>query len=118
MSDRNTALKTRILRPRATVNETRDGRLNVVLEMPGVRREDLMVKVENNELQIVGTRVPVENAKYLLRERQYGSFMQSYTLDQTVDPSKVVAALEKGVLTLTLELKEHVKPRTIPVRGE
>ena len=54
----------------------------------------------------------------MLRERMHGDFLQTYTLDETVDQSSVDAALEKGILTLTLGLKDHVKPRTIAVRGE
>ena len=47
-----------------------------------------------------------------------GNFLQTYTLDETVDQSRVDAVLEKGILTLTLDLKEHVRARTITVRGE
>ncbi len=36
-------------------------------------------------------------AKYVLRERIHGDFLQTYTLDETVDPSTVDAALEKGI---------------------
>ena len=41
----------------------------------------------------------------------------AYTLDETVDPSKIDAVLEKGILTLTLDVKEEVKPRAIQVRA-
>lgn len=118
MADRNVAQQTRWLRPRADIVESKDGRLRVVLEMPGVRKEDLEVRIENNELRILGKRGEPSQGKYLLRERPTGSYRQSYTLDETVDPSKIDATLEKGVLTVVLDLKEHVKPRTIQVRGD
>ena len=118
MSDATKTQKPRMVKPRASVNESKDGKLRVVLEMPGVSRASLEVRIENNELRIAGRRdTPVEGA-YILRERSPGDFLQTYTLDETVDPSKVEAVLEKGILTLTLDLKEHVKPRTIQVRGE
>jgi HSP20 family protein len=117
MSERNTVQKPRYVRPRAAVNESKDGRLQVTLEMPGVSKEGLEVRIENNELQITGRRGTTPAGKYLLRERSPGDFLQTYTLDETVDPSRVDAVLEKGVLVLTLDLKEHVKPRTIQVRG-
>jgi len=117
MAETNTAQKTRYLRPRSAVNETKDGKIHVVLEMPGVGKDELSVKVENNELQIHGHREPVTERKYLLRERPQGDYVQSYTLDETVDPMKVDAVLEKGILTVTLDMKEHVKPRTIQIRG-
>jgi HSP20 family protein len=118
MPDKTATQKPRSLRPRAAVNETRDGKLQVILEMPGVSRERLEVKIENNELRVTGRRDPARQGKYVLRERMHGDFLQTYTLDETVDQSSVDAALEKGILTLTLDLKDHVKPRTIAVRGE
>ncbi len=118
MAERSVAQRPRYLKPRAAVNESKEGQLRVVLEMPGVRREELEVKIENNELIVVGRREKPADRKYLLRERPQGDFVQSFTLDETVDQSKVDAVLEKGVLTLTLDLKEQVKPRTIRVRGE
>jgi len=119
MADKSTAQRTRYLRPRSSVNESKDGRLRVVLEMPGVQADGLEVRIENNELRVVGRReTRPENGKYILHERQEGDFAQTYTLDETIDQSKVDAAIEKGILTLTLDLKEQVKPRVIKVRGE
>jgi len=51
----------------------------------------------------------------LLRPR--GSFRQVHTLDDTIDPAKIDAVLEAGVLNLTLHRKEAVKPRKINVRS-
>jgi len=118
MSDRNVTQKTRYLRPRSTVNEAKDGKLCVVLEMPGVSREGLDMRIENNELVISGHREHHSAGRYVLRERTQGDYHQTYTLDETVDQSKIDAVLEQGVLTISLDLKEHVKPRTIQVRGE
>ncbi len=98
------------------VHRTADGKIRVILEMPGVAKESLKVGIENGELTIRGSREPLKEGKYILRERGAGDYLASYTLDETVDASKVEAVLEKGILTLSLELKEHVKPRTIPVR--
>ncbi len=123
MADRSVAQRERVryLRPRSSVLESRDGRLRVVIEMPGVMKDGLEVKIENNELRIVGRRELADRGggrKYLLHERVEGDFVQTYTLDETVDQSRVEALLEKGILTLTLDLKDQVKPRIIKVRGE
>jgi HSP20 family protein len=107
----------RYVRPRASVDESPDGRIRVTLEMPGVERAGLEVKVENGELRIRGRRPAGQSGRYVLRERVPGDYLKTYTLDQTVDTSKIDAVLEKGVLTLSLELKEQVKPRTIAVRA-
>jgi HSP20 family protein len=118
MAETAVAQKARYLRPRSTVSEGKDGKLRVTLEMPGVSREDLSVKVEANELQILGRRSGSAERKYILRERALGDFAQTYTLDETVDPGKIDAVLEKGILTVTLDVKDQVKPRTIKIRGE
>jgi HSP20 family protein len=108
----------RLVQPRTTVSEQKDGRLQVVVEMPGVRKDDLEIKVENSELRIEARRDASPERRYLLRERAEGDFLRMFTLDETVDPTKIDAVLEKGILTLTLDLKEQVKPRTIRVRAE
>jgi len=118
MSDRNVSQKTRYLRPRSVISEARDGKLRVVLEMPGVRREGLDVRIENNELLVIGHRDPPGSGRFVLRERPQGDYHQTYTLDETVDQSKIDAVLERGILTIALDLKEYVKPRVIQVRGE
>jgi HSP20 family protein len=118
MAEKTTTQKSRVLRPRAVVDKTKDGKIKVILEMPGVGKENLNVKIENNELAISGGRDSPAQGKYIFRERSNGDYHAVYTLDETVDAAKVGAVLEKGILTLTLELKEHVKPRSIPVRVE
>jgi HSP20 family protein len=109
--------KRHVLEPRAAVSESKDGRLRVVLEMPGVKKEDLRIRAEDSLLAIEGRRPAAVGRRWLLRERPEGDFVKTFTLDETIDSSKIDAALEKGVLTLTLELKEQVKPRTIQVRA-
>jgi len=117
MSDRNASQKAKYLRPRATVNRQDDGRIQVILEMPGVSRDRLDVKVENSELTVIGRRDQRSEGKPILRERASGDYFMAYTLDETVDAGRVDAVLDKGLLTITLDLKDHVKPRTIPVRA-
>jgi HSP20 family protein len=105
-------------RPRSIVREAEDGDIVVQLEMPGVSKDRLEVTVENNELHITGRREESKpEGEYLLRERRDGSFRRAYTLDETIDPNRVEAAMEAGVLTLTLHRREAVKPRRIPVKA-
>jgi HSP20 family protein len=107
-----------MLRPRSTVTEQPDGGIVLKLEMPGVSRENLQIDVDSGELAITGRRIEARSAgTYLVRERPQGSFRQVYTLDDTIDPAKIDAVLEGGVLTLTLQRKEAVKPRKITVRS-
>jgi len=118
MAEKAIQQKTRYIKPRYAVHEAENGQLSVRVEMPGVGRGNLDIKVENNELRVFGRREPEKNEHYLLRERPQGDFLQAFTLDQTVDQNKVDAILEKGILTIRLDLKEQVKPRMIKIRNE
>lgn len=118
MAEKTVQPRTRYLKPRYAVHEAENGQLTVRVEMPGVDKEHLDVRVENNELLILGRREPVKEEHVLLRERPQGDFLQTFTLDQTVDQGKVDAVVEKGILTIRLDLKEQVKPRTIKIRSE
>ena len=118
MSDTTTEARRPMIRPRSTVCETGDGRIQVAIEMPGVRQEHLEVRIDGSELRVRGRREDQETFKYLVRERRPGDFFQAWTLDETIDQSKVDAVLKDGVLTVTLDLKEQVKPRTVKIRGE
>jgi len=117
MADKTITQGRHLVRPHSSVIETADGKLMVVMEVPGVARKDLEIKIENNELNILARRTPL-NGTYILRERHPGDYTQTFMLDETVDRSKVDAKLANGVLTVTLELKEQVKPRTIKIRAE
>lgn len=107
-----------LLRPLGTVSELPDGNILLRLEMPGVSRENLEIDVDASELCITGRRAePRVGGTFLVRERPRGGFRQVYTLDDTIDPAKIDAVLEAGVLNLTLHRKEAVKPRKIAVRS-
>jgi HSP20 family protein len=118
MADKAVQQRTRYIQPRYAVHEAENGQLNVRVEMPGVSKEDLDIRVENNEMRVLGRREPERDEHYLLRERPHGDFLQTFTLDETVDQSKVEATLEKGILKIRLDLKEQVKPRSIKIKSE
>ena len=104
--------------PYSRIQEAEDGAIVVILEMPGVSRDDLGIEVENGELRITGRRKDEKpQGEHLLRERREGSFSRTFTLDDTVDPGSIEAAMNAGVLTVTLHRKEAVKPRRIAVRA-
>lgn len=88
------------------------------MDMPGLRREDIDVTVENNTLTVKGERQrdqAVEEEKYHRVERAYGVFSRSFTLPNTLDGGNVRAEYRDGVLTLTLPLREEARPRQIQV---
>ena len=86
------------------------------LEMPGVPKEGLEIKVDGNELAINGAkREEKTEGRYLLRERRHDAYRKLFTLDDTIARDRIGASLENGVLTLRLHIKEAAKPRRIEV---
>jgi HSP20 family protein len=118
MSDTTNENRRQLLRPASAVSETRDGRIQVLMEMPGVRQENLEIRIEGNELRVRGRRDDAEDFRYLVRERRPGDYVMAWTLDETVDQGKVEAVLRQGMLTVTLDLKEQVKPRVVKIKAE
>lgn len=96
----------------------RDDAFIVKASLPGVKPEDLDISYVDNTLTIKGElkeEVQQEGERYHLRERRFGQFMRSITLPVAIDPDKIEAVYENGVLTLTLPKAEEVKPRKIQV---
>ncbi|HSF16256.1 MAG TPA: Hsp20/alpha crystallin family protein [Vicinamibacteria bacterium] len=88
-------------------------------EIPGIKKEDIDVRVENNVLTIRGKKERKEEVKeegFYRAERAYGSFSRSFSLPTTVDISKISAAYNDGVLTLRVPKSEAAKPRQIEVK--
>jgi HSP20 family protein len=95
------------------------GEVVIHAEVPGMKKEDIDVRVENNVLTIRGKkerRDEVKEEGYYRTERQYGSFSRSFSLPTTVEVSKIAAEYRDGVLTLRLPKAEEAKPRQIEVK--
>lgn len=104
--------------PPMDVYETDDG-LVIKAELPGVRKEDLKVNVDNNVLTIRAEKKqdgPEDVGCYYCSERIFGTFQRSFTLPTTVDTAKVKASYRDGVLTVEIPKKEEAKPKEIEVQ--
>jgi HSP20 family protein len=87
-------------------------------ELPGVRREDINLSVENNTLTIRGERRRDEGIKdeqYQRIEREYGAFARSFTIPNTIDAQNVRAEYRDGILTVVLPIRNEARPRQIQV---
>ena len=90
-------------------------------ELPGFKKENVDITLENQQLTISAQRSERSvrskrpKGEYLLNERRYNRFLRSFTLPPTVDEQTVNAKLENGVLTVTLNKREESKPRKITV---
>ena len=93
-------------------------KVTLKIEVPGIDEKDIDVQVENNTLTVRGERKIEKEEKeenYRRVERQYGSFVRTFTLPQTVDAEKVSATYDKGVLNIELPKKAEAKPKQIKV---
>jgi len=93
--------------------------LVVEADVPGLKKDDLEITVENNVLTITGEYKNAAEDKqenYHIRERRYGKFSRSWTLPNTADGENVNAALANGVLMLRIPTREEAKPRKIEVK--
>jgi HSP20 family protein len=88
------------------------------LEVPGIKQEDLDVRLENQTLTVKGERKFERDEKeenFHRIERRYGTFTRSFTLPQTVDTTGAKASYDAGVLTISLAKKEAAKPKQVKI---
>jgi HSP20 family protein len=102
--------------PTTDVYETEAG-LTLVMEMPGVGRDNLDVTLEEGVLRVEGR---LDVSRYAGQEPVYteyniGHYARSFSLSDKVDQEKISAVLEDGVLTLNLPKSPAAQPRRIVI---
>lgn len=91
----------------------------VTADLPGMKKEDVEITLENNVLTLRGHRRLEDEDKrenYHRVERAYGTFARSFTLPNTVNSEKISAEYTDGVLQIHLPKREESKPRQISVK--
>jgi HSP20 family protein len=92
----------------------------VQADMPGVKKEDINVRIDGNIVQIDAEtkqeKDVKEKGKVLRSERYYGAVSRTFSLTQDVDETKAVAKYENGVLTLELPKKEATAAKRLMVQ--
>ena len=92
----------------------------VKAEMPGLKPEDIDVRVEGDVLTLSAetkTESEKTEGKYHLHERSQSSFSRTLQLPVNVQSDKATASFENGVLTLTLPKHEAAKPKKIAIQA-
>jgi HSP20 family protein len=90
-----------------------------VVELPGMRKEDIEISLHDGTLTIAGERKSeTANGEAESSERYVGKFRRSITLPARVDSNKVSATYRDGILTVTLPKAEEAKPKQIQVRAD
>lgn len=90
------------------------------MDLPGLSKDDVEIKLQDGELTIVGERKQESEQKkdgYYHCERAHGKFERSLSLPGHVDPSKVEATFKDGVLEVKLPKTEQSKSRQIEIKG-
>lgn len=104
--------------PPVDIFETADHEIVLKADLPGLRRDDIDLTVENNTLSIRAERRPEDGARdgqFHRSERVFGTSSRSFTLPNTVDATRVKAEYRDGVLTVRLPQREEARPRQINV---
>jgi HSP20 family protein len=103
--------------PDFDIKETRDG-LVFRADLPGLSQDNLEITVDRNRLVVQGRREDErtdESETWYATERSYGSFVRTFTLPDSTDLEHLNAALDSGVLTITIPKKESAQPRKVQV---
>ncbi len=93
-------------------------KLVLKLEVPGIKQEDLDIRLENQTLTVKGQRgfdAEEKEENFHRIERRFGSFVRSFTLPQTVDANSITAKYDAGVLSVQLGKKEAAKPKQVKI---
>jgi HSP20 family protein len=106
--------------PSVDIYENKD-QIVLEAELPGMKREDFELSVENNVITLRGERQfekKDESDNYHRVERAYGSFTRSFTVPNTVSAEGATADYRNGVLRVTLPKREETKARRIEIKSE
>ena len=104
--------------PPIDLSETSD-KITVKAEIPGMDPKEIDISIQGDTLIIKGEKKEEKEEKgknYYRMERRYGSFSRSVDLPTSVDTNKVTAECKNGVLEITMQKKEEVKPKQISVK--
>jgi HSP20 family protein len=99
--------------------ETKDA-YQLRADLPGVTADDLEINATSDSISISGEvkdQAEVTEDGWLRQERRVGKFQRAFTLPIAIDPAKVEATFENGVLSLVLPKAESTKPRMIKVNA-
>ena len=112
-----TTIPARVFLPSVDIYETQEA-LTVILEMPGVEKNNIDVRVEDGVLSVQGR---LDLSKYqglqpLYTEYNIGHYSRSFQLSSKIDQNKIGAELQDGVLSLSLPKVEEAKSRTIRLK--
>ena len=118
--DQNSETSLCAWQPAVDIYETENG-VALAAELPGVSKENIAVEVKDNILTLKGERKPILDVKaenFYRRERCYGTFQRSFTLQQNIQPNLIKATFKDGVLLIEIPRPTEDQPKQITVNVE
>ncbi len=106
--------------PAADISET-DKEYLVKAELPGVKREDVKITLDDGLISITGERKQEKEEKDEKRhrvERFYGTFSRSFSLPENVDDKAIRAESKEGVLYVHIPKAKAEKPKSVQIKVE
>lgn len=104
--------------PSCELNEE-NGAYHLKLDMPGVKREDVKIEIDKNQISISAERKSEQKSdskKEHYSEINYGSYQRTFTLPVAIDEKKADAKFSDGVLNITLPKAEASKAKTLEIQ--
>ncbi|MCS3704574.1 Hsp20/alpha crystallin family protein [Salinibacter ruber] len=104
--------------PRTDLSETDDA-FRIRLDVPGMTKDDIAINLQNNTLTVSGERSSErqeDGEEYVRVERAFGTFHRTFTLPDAVDPDRVEATYDEGVLTINVPKTEKSTRRQIEIQ--
>lgn len=96
-----------------------DDTIVIIAELPGVKKENISIDVEDNIITISGERSMEENVcdkKFFRRERCHGRFLRAFTLPETADPNSIEASLKEGLLKIRIHRLKDISARKVEIK--
>jgi len=103
--------------PPVDIYETTDG-IVLKVELPGINKEDVSVEIKDNVLTLKGERLldpKIKDEHYYRKERMFGKFHRSFSLQDPIKSDLIKASFKDGVLTVEVPRSGKEKPKKISV---
>ena len=105
--------------PFSNLAKKEDSSFHIEVDLPGVKKEDIDIKVEDGVLTVSAVRKyknELTRDSYYVCESAFGKFERRYVLPESVDTDKVGAKLDDGRLSIELQKTKKAKPKSITIK--
>ena len=91
---------------------------SLLMDLPGFAKENVDIRVENQQIQIVGFRAPPEKGALKYTERVHGKFTRNFSIPAEANPGGINAQFENGVLIIQIPKAAKALPKKILIEAK